>query len=275
MENAVDALKLAFGIFAFILALAIAISVIGQARATSDVIFHMNDKTEFYEYVEEGDVNAEDRVVGINTIIPTIHRYAKEQFAVSIYDQKGKPIVRYDLWTEGFMSNWDEILRDKEVYGKTGTNLEAYNQVSERLNTIQRIVNETIQKYPEIYGNRQLYGNGQSTDDKVKDIMNICYSVDASKVNRFIQHGAPWVGDNEQILARIKADMTGGPYENNGIIYNENKKKNLKQYKDEKFIEKFVEITTSGETIITDEGDSLETIKGNKKLEIIYIMMPN
>lgn len=272
MENAVDALKLAFGIFAFILALAIAISVIGQARATSDVIFHMNDKTEFYEYVEEGDVNAEDRVVGINTIIPTIHRYAKEQFAVSIYDQKGKPIVRYDLWTEGFMSNWDEILRDKEVYGKTGTNLEAYNQVSERLNTIQRIVNETIQKYPEIYGNRQLYGNGQSTDDKVKDIMNICYSVDASRVNRFIKHGAPWVGDNEQILERIKKDMTGTKYTNNQITYTG---KNLEQYKDEKFIEKFVEITTSGETITTDEGDSLETIKGNKKLEIIYIMMPN
>lgn len=256
MENAVDAIKLAFGIFAFILALAIAIFVIGQARATSDVIFHMNDKTEFYEYVEEGDVNAEDRVVGINTIIPTIHRYAKEQFAVSIYDKNGQPIARYDLWTEGFMSNWDEILRDKE-----GNNEEAYNQIKVRLEGIQRIVNETIQKY-----------GGTGSNVSVEKIMDTCYSVNASEVNRLIKHGAPWVGDNEQILARIKADMTGTPYTNNKITYNGNKEKNLKDYKDEKFIEKFVEITTSGETITTDEGDSLETIKGNKKLEIIYIM---
>lgn len=260
MENAVDALKLAFGIFAFILALAIAISVIGQARATSDVIFHMNDKTEFYDYVEYGDVNAEDRVVGINTIIPTIHRYAKEQFAVSIYNEKGEPIARYDLWTEGFMSNWDEILRDKE-----GNNKEAYNQIEERLESIQRIVNETMQKYPEIYGKK-------SSNFSVEKMMDEFYTVDAGEVNRFIKHGAPWVGDNEQILARIKADMTGETYTNNKIKYNG---KDLEQYKNRKFIEKFVEVTTSGETITTDEGDSLETIKGNKKLEIIYIMCNN
>lgn len=260
MENAVDALKLAFGIFAFILALAIAISVIGQARATSDVIFHMNDKTEFYEYVEEGDVNAEDRVVGINTIIPTIHRYAKEQFAVSIYDKNGQPIARYDLWTEGFMSNWDEILRDIS-FGNTGNNTEAYNQIKARLERIQGIVNKTIGNY-----------GGTGSNVSVEEIMYKCYSVNASQVNRLIQHGAPWVGDNEQILARIKADMTGTKYTNNQITYTG---KNLEQYKDKKFIEKFVEITTSGETITTDEGDSLETIKGNKKLEIIYIMMPN
>ncbi len=62
--------------------------------------------------------------------------------------------------------------------------------------------------------------------------------------------------------------MTGNPYTNNQITYYG---KNLEQYKDEKFIEKFLEITTSGETE-TEDGYSLETIKGNKKLEIIYIM---
>lgn len=263
MENAVDALKLAFGIFAFILALAIAISVIGQARATSDVIFHMNDKTEFYDYVEYGDVNAEDRVVGINTIIPTIHRYAKEQFAVSIYNEKGEPIARYDLWTEGFMSNWDEILRDKE-----GNNKEAYNQIKERLVSIQKIVNKTVEKY----GGKSSNFSDADEDKMVKEMIKRFYTVDADAVNRFIQHGAPWVGDNEQILERIKKDMTGEVYTNNKIDY---KGKDLEQYKDRKFIEKFVEVTTSGETITTDEGDSLETIKGNKKLEIIYIMCNN
>lgn len=83
--------------------------------------------------------------------------------------------------------------------------------------------------------------------------------------------GAPWVGNNDKILERIKDDMLGKPYTNNSITYNKDKEKNLSKYKNEKFIEKFIEITTSGETI-TDEEYSLETIKGNKKLEIIYIM---
>lgn len=180
MENAVDALKIAFGIIVFVIALALAISVIGQARATSDVIFHMNDKTEFYDYVENGDVDAEDRVVGINTIIPTIHRYAKEQFAVSIYDKNGEPIARYDLWTEGFMSNWDEILRDV-TEGRENSNVESYNQVKSRLERIQRVVNETSKKY----GGKV---SDSDSDISVEDIMKKCYSVDASKVNKYIKH---------------------------------------------------------------------------------------
>lgn len=62
--------------------------------------------------------------------------------------------------------------------------------------------------------------------------------------------------------------MLGKEYTYNSITYSG---KGLEQYKDKTFKEKFIEITTSGETI-TDEEYSLETIKGNKKLEIIYIM---
>lgn len=47
--------------------------------------------------------------------------------------------------------------------------------------------------------------------------------------------------------------------------------KNLSQYKDRMFKEKFIEIATTGKTL-TDGNDSIETVRGNKKLEIIYIM---
>lgn len=47
--------------------------------------------------------------------------------------------------------------------------------------------------------------------------------------------------------------------------------KNLSQYQEKQFKEKFIEIATSGETL-TDGDESIETIRGNKKLEIIYIM---
>ena len=51
--------------------------------------------------------------------------------------------------------------------------------------------------------------------------------------------------------------------------------KNLKQYQNRKFKEKFIEIETSGRTLQDETGEeSIEVIKGNKKLEIIYIMQP-
>ncbi len=252
MENAVDAIKIAFGIFIFVIALALAVSVIGQARATSDIIFHMNDKTEFYEYIKDGDVNAEERIVGINTVIPTIHRYAQEDIAVSIYYKDGTPIVRYDLWTEGFMANWDEIVRLKE-----GVTKETYNQIEARLRIIQGIVNETLKKY----------GENVSEDMDVESIIDKFYTV-TSDFNNNIKHGAPWSGHTDKVFERIKADMVGENVESNNIKY---QGKDLSRYKDKQFIEKFVEITTSGE-VITEDDYSLETIKGNKKLEIIYIM---
>lgn len=117
MENAVDAIKIAFGLLVFAIAITLTFSVIGQARATSDVLFRLNDKTEFYEYATQEDYNAiENRIVGFETILPTIHRYAKEQYAVTIFNINGEPIVRYDLYTEGFMGNWNEVLKNKNSY---------------------------------------------------------------------------------------------------------------------------------------------------------------
>lgn len=252
MENAIDAMKITFSIFVFVLALALTVSVVGQARATSEVVFHSNDKTEFYQYItNENIANTKDRVVGIETVIPTIHRYAKEQFAVTIFDRQGNPIVRYDLWTEGFMSNWNQILKNKDK--QDSTEKESYEEVSNRLKVVQQQAYKTL--------------NIPEKEFDVEKMIRDLYTV-KSYANSSITIGAPWVGDNEKITQRIKADMLGENLTNNLITY---KGKNLKDYKNNKFIEKFLEITTSGETV-TDESDSLETIKGNKKLEIIYIL---
>ena len=253
MENAIDGIKIAFGLLVFVLALTLAISVVGQARATSEVVFHSNDKTEFYQYAtHENIANTKDRIVGIENVIPTIHRYAKEQFAVTIFDKLGNPIVRYDLWTEGFMSNWNQILKNKD---KKDSEKQVYEDVQNRLQIIQNTVNKTVNT------NRKV---------NVEDDIEKLYKVE-SNMNGNINVGAPWVGDNKKIQERITKEMLGEQYQINSIICNPRGEKNLQNYKDRKFIEKFLEITTDGETI-TDESDSLETIKGNKKLEIIYIL---
>lgn len=127
-----------------------------------------------------------------------------------------------------------------------------YGSVQDRLNLVQNIV------------------NGQSFDI---DNFNELYKVSSSN-NLSIKHGSPWFGNSDEIVKRIRCDIDGTKYTRNGITYTGKK---LNQYKDKKFKEKFLEIQTSGETIIeTDDENnveySLETIKGNKKLEIVYIM---
>ena len=91
MENAVDAIKIAFAVFIFTLALALAFLVVGQAKATSDIVLAMTDKTNDYEYVSISDNNSQnnERIVGFETILPVIYRYAKEQYAVTIVKKNG------------------------------------------------------------------------------------------------------------------------------------------------------------------------------------------
>ena len=255
MENAVDALKIAFGVLVFAIALTLTFSVVGQARHTSEVIFKLNDKTQYYEYTTADDYNAqEDRIVSLETILPTIHRYAKEQYAVTIFDTNGKAIVRYDLYTEGFMGNWNDILKRKNTLRDEDAQ-KIYTEVEQRLSMVQKIVNNYL-------------GTNENIMEQLDGTLYKGYSNNAKSINIV----SPWMGDpNNDTVDRIKADMKPrDTYTKNGITY---EGKNLLQYADRKFIEKFIEISTSGETLVDGE-DSIETIKGNKKLEIIYILQP-
>lgn len=58
MENASDALKMAFAIFVFVIALTIVFSLISKVKETADAILLNSDKTNYYEW-ETG--NLEDR----------------------------------------------------------------------------------------------------------------------------------------------------------------------------------------------------------------------
>ena len=83
MESAVDALKMAFAVFVFVIALTSSMMVFGQAKETSEHVFYMTDKTNFYDY-ETGNNRQDGRIVSGETIIPTLYRYYKENFNVII-----------------------------------------------------------------------------------------------------------------------------------------------------------------------------------------------
>ena len=261
MENAVDALKIGFALLIFAIAITLTFSVVGQARVTADVVFASTDKTAFYEYATENDYNAlPDRIVSFETILPTIHRYAKEQYAVTIFNTEGVPIVRYDLYTEGFMANWNETIKNLNSGNETikGNAKKTYDEVEARLSQVQSVVNKELGKNINIMDyigttatiyNQNLLYRGTTSNYNASNRTNITVV-------------APWVGEPDtDTVKRIQADMSGENYEKDYGTYKITYYgKNLKQHKNKQFKEKFIEIATSGETI-TDGNDSIETIK--------------
>lgn len=81
MENAADALKIAFAIFVFVIAIAVTFSIISQAKSTADTVLYHSDETNFYEHVASGVGNRE---VSVKEVISTLYRYYKESISVTI-----------------------------------------------------------------------------------------------------------------------------------------------------------------------------------------------
>ena len=71
MENATDALKMAFAVFVFVMALTIAITMFSQLNRVSQVVLASSDITTFYSY-DEVDYGQRSRIVGLETIVPTL-----------------------------------------------------------------------------------------------------------------------------------------------------------------------------------------------------------
>lgn len=120
MENAVDALKIAFALFVFIMALSITIFMFNMAKETGDIVLASSDVTAFMEYKEEDPtgtiVKNGDRIVGLETIIPTLYKYYKERYTVVFMNANGTPLTIYksktkpDLWSTNYKNKYyDEI----------------------------------------------------------------------------------------------------------------------------------------------------------------------
>ena len=89
MENAVDAIKIAFAVFVFAMALSLAMYMFTMARETSDIVLQRSDVTALMQYIETSDMIDEDRVVGLETIIPTLYKYYKENYTVIFRESNG------------------------------------------------------------------------------------------------------------------------------------------------------------------------------------------
>ena len=110
MENMADALKMAADVLVFIMALGISISSFSQARQTAQILVESNDR-EYSEtqYVEDIGVEHTDRIVGAESIIPTIWRSYNEKIRIVFYENDAGTIPM-DLYTLRGENNVDETV---------------------------------------------------------------------------------------------------------------------------------------------------------------------
>lgn len=95
MEHATEALKMAAAVLVFVLALSITISAFGEARQTAQVILEYKDRDYDYNTYLAYKVNETQRIVGAETIIPSIYKAYKENYKIVFKDGNGNGITLY------------------------------------------------------------------------------------------------------------------------------------------------------------------------------------
>lgn len=110
MENVTKALYIAFAMLVFVIAFSVTMYMVNKLNYTSKEIVFRLDRKNYYDSLELSDVistnndagvdNRTERVVGIDTIIPTLYRYYKESFAVKILDENGNLLQYFDTTAE-------------------------------------------------------------------------------------------------------------------------------------------------------------------------------
>lgn len=107
MENVTDALYMAFGVLIFVLALSIAVSSFSLVRLTASGIMDNSDNETQYTYlygttgnVEGGGTLETSRIVGKETVIPTLYRAFIENYTVRFYNSNGTALNIIKIKTE-------------------------------------------------------------------------------------------------------------------------------------------------------------------------------
>lgn len=113
MENATDALKMAFAVFMFIVALSVVFSLMTKIKDTADTVLWYSDKTNYYSWTDEKIDDG--RTVGEDTVISALYTQVKEKLFIQIED--GSDIEIFEP------SSLEEVVDKRQRY------------ISEKLNT--------------------------------------------------------------------------------------------------------------------------------------------
>lgn len=240
MENATKALEMAFAVFAFIIALTLFFMVSNQAKAVSDFVLYLTDNTNFLETKEEDSSLKEGRKVGLETIIPTLYRYAKENYKVKIYT---KPYnENYNSATDTWINGSTE---DMELIQVFDTEIEVF---------IKQVVPSNINQYVD--------------DGKITKAEYNAYDM--------YKNEAMWSGNEKDTINRIEAFLKGGKIViNQTYSYNEIQGF-INKYKDKKFLEVYREVnkdTVADQEDTNDNSTSMSSRVEDTKIVIEYYLI--
>ena len=93
MENAVEALKIAFAVMMFVVALTLSISSFSQARSAASSIINMSDRETEYTYVKPSSDFT--RTVGVETIVTSMYRAYEENIEIYFFKNDNTPLILY------------------------------------------------------------------------------------------------------------------------------------------------------------------------------------
>lgn len=244
MENAVDALKMAFAVMVFVLGLTIAIVMFSQLNQVSRIVLASSDITQFYDYTT-ATAEQSSRIVGLETVIPTLYKYYKENYTVIFLDENAQPLSLYESQT------------DRNLWG-TG-------------------IDPTTGKNPNV-GNIGKYYTTSENLYSVYDNRSVCsFDVDEETIRH-----EPWTGSDVDFKENLDQFLQGGYFAypsggtdsegRTGYDYNEYISGGfIKRYSDRKFKETLGEYTYN----LTEEENGSTLLKNRKKRVIVYQLLPN
>lgn len=258
-DNVSNALLMASAMLIFIIALTVTFSLISQTKTTSDTVLYSYDDTKYYDegyeditytLANENDLN---RTVNMETIMPTVYRYIKEHYGVTIMKKDGTIIARFDETTESIVNNWSSYLKNEERDHKCETH---YNYIKDLAVAVNL---------------EQEFGNKYRDYNDLTNLWEDIYNSTKTSGNTKIKYGTPWLGDEAKIVERLDVDFGEGDATyaagtHTGLNL-------LNKYRNKKFKEIFLFVSDNSGTE-TDEitGDSVIIKANTTKLEIIYVM---
>lgn len=240
MENAVEGLKLAFAVLLLTMALSLTIAFFSKARTTAEAVLQSSDKTAYYDYSKYSvpQDTSGNRIVGYETIIPTLYKYDKERYKVTF--KKGSyNETTGELTIEGPLSIY-ETQSNKANWNKNYVNDfdgETSSTKGHKLNICSfDIIEETQRNEPWV-----------GSSEQVKLHLDAIFSGGDYKLPQF--------------------SLNSG--NNNPLKYGNNPLSN----RNNRFVEQIGEIKTTSNS---DDTDGTESITGNKtttKRIITYILI--
>lgn len=253
MENAVEALKMVFAVAVFVMALSVSMISFNKVKATSDLVLYTQDETNYYDYQGATGRAAENRIVGLETIIPTLYKYYKENYTVLF--RQGY----YNIDTGEFSNvSYLPIYNTPSSYKTTNKKYYLWGKEDGNQSTYDTLMQKKYQNY---------FTNGY-TEKGNKEI----FSFDLEEET--LRH-EPWTGSYEKAMENVSLFLSGGTYKNpnNNSDYIEYTGF-INKYKNAKFVETVGEYTySSSQTDSTEDGSSINSLVKEKKKRVIIFTL--